>query len=188
MTPRNPKLWGPHAWVVLETLASRYDLSTDTGDPTSFPALLKLLVVLLPCSLCRESLAEYLNTAPTDLAQLRPGHARKFVYDLHTRVNRKLDKPTPLACEEALGLRMSSGVLSPKFWVSYRLFLTYVIRVHPWSPLLVRALVLFLRASAATGARNHTHFARLTELVTHKTPHTKEGLLGLLWQTHTIQT
>lgn len=183
MTPRNPNLWGPHAWVVLETLATRYDHNTDTDDPTSFPTLLKLLVVLLPCSFCRKSLAVYLTSDPTDLTQLRPGHARKFVYDLHDRVNRKLDKTTPLTLKEAIELRMSNGALTPSFWMSYHLFLTYVIRVHPWSPLLVRTLVLFLRASAATGAKHHTRFTRISELLAHQS---KPELHKFLWKSRTI--
>lgn len=77
--------WGPTVWTLLHRLAEYCD---SMGDAYTVPAVLAALTVLLPCSVCRNHLAEMLAANPSP-----PRNASKYVFDLHNMVNRRLGKP-----------------------------------------------------------------------------------------------
>lgn len=88
-------IWGPPLWRILHTLAeARHD--TPVVSAARIAQWLTTLSSILPCSFCRESYATFLQ----ELQQLHgpletviaSGTLGRWMYDLHEKVNDKLDR------------------------------------------------------------------------------------------------
>lgn len=93
------KVFGKYAWLVLEGVAKFYDeymVSEATKKEklemqTLFKEFFFLLAFVLPCVYCRISYREFTSTEIKIEHYLnKPDGGKKFVYDLHCRVTKKL--------------------------------------------------------------------------------------------------
>ncbi len=100
----DPNMWGSALWKVLTGIA--FGLKDALGDkalPGEVVTLFTVLGGVLPCTYCRASYhqftCELLESPPSSssadlkelLGKLVCSHMPKFVYDLHNKVNNKLD-------------------------------------------------------------------------------------------------
>lgn len=84
----NVNIWGPSLWILLQNTAFILD---ETGKENV--AIYENLKVLLPCSFCRNSFIQFIypdNKSSTWLPQ--KDFYAKWVYELHSKVNRKLNQ------------------------------------------------------------------------------------------------
>ncbi len=83
-------VWGPDAWRVLEDFCAG---TVQSEQRVAQAALIKAVVLLCPCPLCRPSAREFLKLIP--LADVAAGKqpALPWIWRLHNWVNAKLGKP-----------------------------------------------------------------------------------------------
>ena len=84
----NVNLWGPQLWEIL------HGISGMTKPPKSKCAqeIFAGLKVLLPCIHCRKSYVEFYDSFPSALEAFKDANsAMKWTYDIHNRVNEKLE-------------------------------------------------------------------------------------------------
>lgn len=81
----DPKVWGPHLWATIHTLALRADSDSEIGPYLEF---INSLLFLLPCDTCREDFVKWyhMNGDPYE------GQAFEWSVKLHNYVNQKLSK------------------------------------------------------------------------------------------------
>ena len=93
--------WGPLFWKLLHGFAERAGRSKvpilQTDEKLSWKVLLTTLPTALACPDCREHLTAYVLLHPIGIPDkyedLRP-YVRRWLYDLHEDVNRRLLKPS----------------------------------------------------------------------------------------------
>lgn len=78
----NVNLWGPSMWTILQNVAFLLDEKSE-----SCVAIYKSLEVLLPCIHCRNSYTEFYK----DYSDPLMGQYAQWVYQMHSRVNSKLN-------------------------------------------------------------------------------------------------
>ena len=97
------KVWGPHAWATLHTMSFAYP-ADDPPLRTRQAALDMIMSLrhLMPCPACRQHLAQYLDDPTVGISDAQSVHlddrARlsRWIFDLHSAVNRRLGKSSPL--------------------------------------------------------------------------------------------
>jgi hypothetical protein len=75
------RFWGPSGWQLCHLVAHSY-----TGKHTAlYRSFFEVLKDVLPCRFCRESTTKFVEENPPDMQNIK-----KWLYDLHNRVNNKL--------------------------------------------------------------------------------------------------
>jgi hypothetical protein len=92
----DPKVWGPHLWATIHTLALRADSDHEIGPYLEF---VNSLFFLLPCDTCRQDFIQWYKNHGDPFE----GQAFEWSVDLHNYVNRKLAKKT-MTLEESRDL------------------------------------------------------------------------------------
>jgi hypothetical protein len=86
-TPQN-NIWGPHLWIILHSLAERIK-GNSSEENRLWTGLLSSLRYSLPCPQCKKHYSDYYTanqvSSITDI--------RIWLYNLHSQVNNRLDKP-----------------------------------------------------------------------------------------------
>lgn len=99
-SPQN-HIWGPQLWFLLHSSAERFGhpLSKRLPDEEKrvWTGLLRSLQYTLPCPLCKKHYTSYLAKYP--LVLTKEG-IRLWLYRLHSEVNQRNNKPTPLSLEQ----------------------------------------------------------------------------------------
>ncbi len=87
-------VWGPPLWRILHTIsfAPTQQLRAHANVVVRF--MLNLSDVL-PCKWCRLSYAQFMGEMPDLRATIEMGGIARWMFDLHARVNAKLNAPTP---------------------------------------------------------------------------------------------
>lgn len=88
------KLWGPPLWTGLHAITFGYPLEPTEQDKKNYKIFFDQVKYVLPCKYCRESYTEYINTEPTKLTDevlTNRSTLTKWLFNLHNRVNNKLD-------------------------------------------------------------------------------------------------
>ena len=84
----NVNLWGPPSWQLLHGLASL----TNTNNYKFWRQILESLEQLLPCPICLDSYKKFLRKdLEIPFLFISTIECMKFTYDLHNKVNEKLD-------------------------------------------------------------------------------------------------
>lgn len=87
------KIWGPHFWITLHSITFGYPVNPTKEQKKYYKNFFTTVSHVLPCKLCRDSYAFFINSEPTVLNDdvLVDRHTlSKWLYDLHERVNKKL--------------------------------------------------------------------------------------------------
>ncbi len=94
MSGVNTCVFGPPLWRILHTVsfAPPEQLRAHSHAVRRF---LENLQHVLPCKWCRISYAEFLEDMPPLHATIAAGNLARWMFDLHARVNAKLDASTP---------------------------------------------------------------------------------------------
>jgi Erv1 / Alr family len=97
----NVNIWGKQLWSVLHCISFNYPVEPTAADRTNYNTFILSLQHVLPCKACRDNYSEHLNDMGYGMDKLRNRETfSKFVYDLHNRVNKKLNKPVNLSYRE----------------------------------------------------------------------------------------
>ena len=96
-------MWGPDAWRVLEDLCS---VATSPQQYVAQAALIKAIVLLCPCPLCRPSARTFIQLIPLQAIATGQQPALAWVWRLHNWVNLKLGNPLLQYCKLQKRLRL----------------------------------------------------------------------------------
>lgn len=84
----NPKLWGPHAWYFLYSIALNYPDEPTNEDIYNTKSFFENLGNILPCLDCRKNYRANLKSAPLDNHILGSRNTLvKWVLSIHNKVN-----------------------------------------------------------------------------------------------------
>lgn len=86
----DPKIWGPHAWKVLHTMAYSYPENPTHETQLNMERFIKTFAEVLPCATCKEDFRKYLLKFP--LQSKSKKSLVKWMVDAHNHVNKKLGK------------------------------------------------------------------------------------------------
>jgi len=84
------KAWGPSGWVFLHSIAQRYPVSPTEVDKRNAKIFYTSIQTLLPCKMCRESYAKYIQILPIEYFLSARKDLILWVYIVHNFVNYKL--------------------------------------------------------------------------------------------------
>ncbi len=97
----NPKVWGPHYWFVLHTIANTYPLSPNDVTKKKYYDFIQNLPLLLPIHEIGNSFAKYLDKYPvTPYLDSRPSFM-KWMHFIHNKINVSIGEPE-LSQEESM--------------------------------------------------------------------------------------
>lgn len=104
----NTWIWGPPKWKFLHSLSFSPDAPRHAPVVSQF---LNTLSSVLPCKYCRESYRQYVrqlsDAANAPLEQIvSKRHLPRWMYDLHDKVNEKLDKQLAAENAKQSGIRL----------------------------------------------------------------------------------
>lgn len=57
----DPKVWGPHAWIFIHTIASQYPNHPTADDKQKFKTFFTILSYVLPCTQCGMNMMTYIQ-------------------------------------------------------------------------------------------------------------------------------
>ena len=89
-------VWGPAMWHFLHTMSFNYPEHPMPAQITDYGAFMHALPKILPCRFCRDNLAKNYELMPPDAALKNRATFSRYVYDLHERVNKMLQKKSGL--------------------------------------------------------------------------------------------
>lgn len=89
----DPKIWGPHAWFFLHTMAFAYPYKPRHDQQHTMKQFLLHLGGTLPCQACQQHYQQHLQKRSLDAAVLSKDNLFKWMVDIHNDVNRQLGKP-----------------------------------------------------------------------------------------------
>ena len=97
----NPKVWGPHYWFVLHTIANTYPLAPNDVTKKKYYDFIQNLPLLLPIEEIGNSFAKYLDKYPvTPYLDSRPSFM-KWMHFIHNKINVSIGGPE-LSMEESM--------------------------------------------------------------------------------------
>lgn len=86
-------VWGPAWWLVLHTISFGYPVHPTAEERTNMKAFMERLQKVLPCKYCRENLVKNYKALPLLSKNFKDRAAfSRYVYDLHSHVNKMLEK------------------------------------------------------------------------------------------------
>ena len=97
----NPKVWGPHYWFVLHTIANTYPLAPNDVTKKKYYDFIQNLPLLLPIEEIGNLFAKYLDKYPvTPYLDSRPSFM-KWMHFIHNKINVSIGEPE-LSMEESM--------------------------------------------------------------------------------------
>ena len=91
------KIWGPAGWLFLHCVVMGYPSVIDKNNKEHLSKMNQMKIFLitlgdvLPCNLCRDSYKKFINELPVDNHLSTRKKLAKWLYDIHNKVNYKLD-------------------------------------------------------------------------------------------------
>ena len=87
------RFWGPSGWKLLHLITFDYEYSPESAR--KYADFFETLPFILPCKFCRASLTDYYKELPykaSNGAIPKDFDTRRWMYDIHNKVNNKLRK------------------------------------------------------------------------------------------------
>ena len=97
------KIWGPHAWITLHSVAHCYPLNPTIEDKQNYKQFFQLVGYILPCFHCKDSYNEIIKVGITQLNDdvlKNRNTLTKWLYCVHEAVNKKLGIEYNVSYEE----------------------------------------------------------------------------------------
>lgn len=87
------KVWGGSTWMSLHMMTFSYPITPSEDDKKHYMNFFNLLSYTLPCSLCRDSYKVFIKESDTliDNAFESRDTLTRWLYDIHNKVNKKLN-------------------------------------------------------------------------------------------------
>lgn len=88
------KIWGPPLWKALHSISFGYPIEPSDKQKEEYKRFFTLIGDTLPCRYCRDSYKEFISTDNTILNESvmkNRDTLSRWLYDIHNRVNKKLD-------------------------------------------------------------------------------------------------
>lgn len=129
MTLKNPKVWGPGTWILLHSLARKYEPSKWEDYLRFYHQLLRIL----PCRYCRQHSRSFFHLCPPGPKEewKTAEDCQRWTIDFHNYVNRRVQKPE-LSKTEAMRQIRANVWLRKKNITN---FMTFVQRpFYCWEP------------------------------------------------------
>lgn len=94
-------VWGPSLWHTLHVMSFNYPVKPTKKDKKDYKRFINSLRCTLPCGICRKNLKKNLKEMPLRNKDLKNREAfSKWMYNLHERVNKMLNKKSGLTYEK----------------------------------------------------------------------------------------
>ena len=87
----DPKVWGPHAWLFIHSVALQYPDKPTANEKIKFGDFFNSLKYVLPCRKCRLHYTQHYKKSPPDLRDKKS--LVQWSVDLHNNVNASNNKP-----------------------------------------------------------------------------------------------
>ena len=97
------RVWGPAGWIFLHSIAQNYPQEPTIEQKEHYRSFFRLVGTVLPCRYCRESYQQFINEPDTRLDDnvMRDRTTfTKWLYDIHNKVNKKLDVQEQISFKE----------------------------------------------------------------------------------------
>lgn len=96
------KIWGPPAWTTLESFAFGYPINPKEEDKIRFREFYNSVKHVLPCKFCRDSYSQMIKEPDTDLDNALESRdsLTEWIYNIHTKVNKKLNVTYGITLED----------------------------------------------------------------------------------------
>ncbi len=88
------KIWGPHYWFVLHTIALRYPKNPNDVTKKKYYDFISNLPLFIPDTKMGDDFAELLDKYPVTPYLDNNNTFSKWMHFIHNRINEKLKKPT----------------------------------------------------------------------------------------------
>jgi hypothetical protein len=88
-----PDVWGPIFWNTMHIVSLGYSVQPTDAEKAGMKAFFESLAVTIPCPVCRQHYSELIKESPVDAALGSKGELIFWVWDIHNRVNKILEKP-----------------------------------------------------------------------------------------------
>lgn len=88
------RTWGPPLWLVMHTIGRNYPQEPTEQQKRDYFTFFKILGSVLPCKYCRQSYIQFIQEPSTTLNKevMKDRETlSKWIYDIHNKVNKKLD-------------------------------------------------------------------------------------------------
>jgi hypothetical protein len=87
----DPKVWGPHAWIFIHTIAAQYPVRPTTSEKEKFKTFFTILPSILPCVQCGINMMSYIQQNYSAFIHAFDSRQAlfKWTVDFHTFVNSK---------------------------------------------------------------------------------------------------
>ena len=89
----NPKVWGPHYWFVLHTIALTYPLKPNETVKKKYYDLISNIPIFIPDHSFGDNFAELLDKYPLKPYLDSQAALCKWMHFIHNKVNEQLNKP-----------------------------------------------------------------------------------------------
>jgi pyruvate-formate lyase-activating enzyme len=90
----DPKIWGPHYWHFLHTIAMTYPLRANTQTKKKYYEFIQNLPLFIPVEKMSSDFGKLLNEYPVvPYLDTRESFIR-WMHFIHNKINKKLEKPT----------------------------------------------------------------------------------------------
>ena len=91
-----PSIWGPSAWLYLHLLSFSYPDNPTKQDISNHKIFLESFGKTLPCIKCKNNYKNHIKNFDIDNALTSKVNFINFIWKLHNKVNKALDKNTLL--------------------------------------------------------------------------------------------
>ncbi|MDB4345573.1 Erv1/Alr family FAD-linked sulfhydryl oxidase [bacterium] len=88
------KIWGPHYWFVLHTIALRYPKKPNDVTKKKYYDLISNFPLFIPDTKIGDEFAELLDKYPVTPYLDNNNTFSKWMHFIHNRINEKINKPT----------------------------------------------------------------------------------------------
>ena len=85
-------IWGPKAWKLIHCTAQGYPDNPTEEDKHNFKSFYYRLPYILPCSMCKDHFIDELRNNPIEEHLSSRKNIKKWLYNLHNIVNKRLNK------------------------------------------------------------------------------------------------
>jgi len=94
-------VWGPGMWHYLHTMSFNYPVAPTCDEKRHYQRFVLSLQHVLPCGKCRRNLTRTLRQFPLTWERMKSRETfSKYVYELHEKVNRMLNKTSGLSYDD----------------------------------------------------------------------------------------
>ena len=88
----NPKVWGSDVWKAMHLIAAGYPNKPTPANKKHYKRLYKALGCTLPCGMCAKSYRAFMKQLKIDNFLCSKKRLMYWVFLMHNRVNKKLNK------------------------------------------------------------------------------------------------